>query len=421
MAAKQLLNSRWVIVGLWLVLANLAHVTAEDWPRWRGPRGDGTWQGSDIPRTWKEESPQPVWEQKIFPGYSGISVADGRVYTMDRLTEPEESERIVCLDARDGSELWVDRYPVAYDKLDYGKGPRATVTLHQGRAYSLGAVGHLRCLDAKTGRLLWSKDLKSEYQAQQPTWGFAAAPLIHQNLVIVHAGCQPNGCYVAFDRRNGRELWRGGTDPTGYGSPIVVETGGVTQLIGWTPEHIVGLDITSGAVLWEQPYKVTYGVSIATPIFHRQTVVVCGYWEGSKAIRLGSDPRQSELLWEENRYLRGIMSQPLYRDGHVYLLDKSHGLVCFELETGKVKWTDKHQLTPRGRNPQANLIWLGDSDRALALNAEGVLVQMRLSPEGFQELDRLQIIGETWAHPAFAGAHIFARDDKRLVCVRIAE
>ena len=421
MSANRPLNSKQVMAGLCLVVTITAHAAAEDWPRWRGPRGDGTWFGPVIPKTWKTDTPQPVWEHKIHAGYSGISVADGRVYTMDRLTEPEESERVLCLDARDGSELWVDRYPVTYGKLDYGKGPRATVTIDRGRAYSLGAVGHLRCLDAKTGELLWSKDLKAEYQAQQPTWGFAAAPVIHQNLVIVHAGSKPNGCYQAFDRLSGKEIWRGGADPTGYGTPIVVESGGVTQLIGWTPEHIIGLDVTTGEVLWEQPYKVTYGVSIATPIFHQQTVVVCGYWEGSKAFHLGDGPRQSRLLWEENRYLRGIMSQPLYRKGHGYLLDKAHGLVCFELDTGKVKWTDKHQLTPRNRNPQANLVWLGDSERALALNAEGALVQMRLSPEGFQELGRLQIIGETWAHPAFAGSHIYARDDERLVCVRIAE
>ena len=418
---KRPFSSKVGIAGLWLVMAVSVGVSAEDWPRWRGPRGDGTWFGPAVPLDWKTDSREPVWEQKVHAGYSGISVADGRVYTMDRVTEPEESERVICFDARDGAELWVDRYPVTYGKLDYGKGPRATVTIDRGRAYALGAVGHLRCLDAKTGALLWSKDLKAEYQAQQPTWGFAAAPLIHQDLVIVHAGAKPNGCYLAFDRVSGKEKWRGGSDPTGYGAPIVVKHSGITQLIGWTPEHIVGLNIASGEVLWKQPYKVTYGVSIATPIFHQQTVVVCGYWEGSKAIRLGADPRQSALLWEENRYLRGIMSQPLYRRGHGYLLDKGHGLVCFELATGKMKWTDKHQLTPRNRNPQANLIWLGDSDRALALNAEGTLVQMRLSPEGFQELGRLQIIGETWAHPAFAGSHIYARDDERLVCVRITD
>ena len=103
---------------------------------------------------------------------------------------------------------------------------------------------------------------------------------------------------------------------------------------------------------------MTYGVSIATPVYHDGIVVVAGYWEGAKAIKLGDSAAQAKILWEENRYLRGLMSQPLVQDGYGYLLDKQHGLVCFELSTGKMKWTDQNRLTPRGRNPQVNLVWL---------------------------------------------------------------
>jgi outer membrane protein assembly factor BamB len=135
--------------------------------------------------------------------------------------------------------------------------------------------------------------------------------------------------------------------------------------------------------------------------------------------RLRPCPDDVKLLWEENRFLRGVMSQPLYRDGHVYLLDKTNGLVCFELATGRVVWTGKHQLTPRGRNPQANMVWLGDTDRAIVLNASGELILIRLTTNGYSESSRTKIIGETWAHPAFAGNDVFARDDQEIVCVQI--
>jgi hypothetical protein len=124
---------------------------------------------------------------------------------------------------------------------------------------------------------------------------------------------------------------------------------------------------------------------------------------------------------KENTLLRGLMSQPLYRDGHVYLLDKQYGLTCFELQTGKKLWDDANQTTPRGRNPQASLVWLGDTDRAIILNEEGELILTRLNPEGPHEQSRTKIIGPTWAHPAFAGNRVFARNDTELVCMSLDE
>lgn len=97
----------------------------------------------------------------------------------------------------------------------------------------------------------------------------------------------------------------------------------------------------------ERPYKVTYGVSIATPIYQQNTLFVTGYWEGSKAIRLGPNPADAKIIWQENQFLRGLMTQPLYRDGHVYMIDKTFGLTCFELETGRKLWDDQHQVAPR--------------------------------------------------------------------------
>jgi outer membrane protein assembly factor BamB len=414
-----------------LLLVTLAFAansaSAEDWPRWRGVRGDGTWQAPAIPDKFTEGGATKVWESPIGPGYSGISVGGGRVLTMDRPKDSDD-ERIICLDATTGQQLWEHRYVASYGKLDYGKGPRCTPTIHDGRVYTLGAVGHLVCLDAAAGNVLWSKDLLRDHGAKLPEWGFAASVVIDGEQAIVHAGL-PGGCYSSYDRKSGKELWRSGDDPAGYGTPIIVEHAGLRQLLGWTPEHVVAHDLQDGRLLWKYPYKITYGVSIATPIFHNGIALVCGYWHGSRAIKLGDSPDQADLLWEENRYLRGLMDQPLYKDGHVYLLDKTNGIVAFELAKGEKLWTDEHQLTPRDRNPQVSMVWLGNSDpggrdatdRAICLNAKGELILVRLSPQGLTEDSRARIVGDTWAHPAYAGECCFARDDEKIVCVRLTE
>lgn len=337
---------------------------------------------------------------------------------MDRQKEPLEIERVLAFDARSGEPLWKHEYPVSYGDLDHGNGPRAAPTIYEGRVYTLGALGHARCLDAKTGRVLWSKDFGSD-GAELPTWGLAASAVIWRDLVIFHPGLRPDGSLVALDRETGRERWRASTDPAGYATPVVIDRGGREQLIAWTPAHVIGVDLVNGSVLWAIPYPVTYGVSIAAPVFHRGIIFVTGYWEGSKAIRLGESPPDARLLYEENRHLRGLMSQPLVKDGYGYLLDKTQGLVCFEFESGKRIWDDGHQLTPRGRNPQASLVWTADGNRVLALNSDGELVLATLDPKGYHEHARAKVLDSTWAHPAYAGNRAFARNDSELVAVEL--
>lgn len=399
-----------------------------DWARWRGQDGAGRWQApTNLQLDWSTQKPELVWSQPVGASYSGITVVGNQVFTMDRQANgktPEDAlagnERVICLDRNTGKQLWQYSYAAHYKGLDYNKGPRVTPTVHQGRVYTLGAVGHLTSLDALTGKKIWQRDLVSEEKAKLPTWGYSASPLvINDSELIIHAALQPNGCFAAFDCQSGKELWRNGDDPAGYTAPILIRQNGHKQLIGWTPKHVLGMSPVNGEIQWKIPYDVTYGVAIATPIFEQGHVLVCGYWEGSKLIKLSDNLKQATLVWEENEFLRGLMSQPLFRDGFVYLLDKQHGIVCFNLITGKVAWTDKNQLTPRGRNPQATLVWIGDTDRAICLNADGELVVTSLTPRGYKEISRHAVVDFTWAHPAYSGDLIFARDDEKLVCFRI--
>jgi outer membrane protein assembly factor BamB len=421
--------------GLLCAVVSLASARAEDWPRWRGPRGDGSWNGPAVPDAWPARL-RRVWKQPMAGGYCGVFVSEGRVYTMDRekLTpatpESDGHERILCFDAATGRPLWSHRYPTRYGGLGgYSNGPRAAPTISDGRVYTLGAVGHFHCLDAATGKVHWSKDLVRDAKARIPEWGFAASPVIDEGRVIVHVGAEPDGCLIAFDRITGREVWRGVSDPAGYCTPVMIDSRGGRQLVVWTPENVRGLEPRTGRLLWTVPYKVTYGVSIASPIFREDILFVTGYWEGAKAIRLGPGLTDAELVWEDRRQLRGLMAQPLYRDGHVYSIDKQAGLVCFELKTGKKLWDDGNRMTPKGRNPHASMVWLGGGPRALVLNSAGELILARFEPTGYRELARTRILdGAVWSHPAFAGRCVFAHADgadhpsagpNELVCVEL--
>jgi outer membrane protein assembly factor BamB len=412
------------LLGLLLLILLAIFAWAEDWPRWRGVRGDGTWQGPKLPEQWPVKGPKKKWSRPIGGGYAGIAVVGSRVFTMDRVAPPantpdaDGTERILCLDAETGEPRWTHSYPVRYGDLGgYGNGPRAMPTIHEGKVYTFGAVGHVHCLDAATGKVIWTRDMVKECQAKVPMWGYASSPVIDGDRVLIHAGAEPDGCLVALDRHTGKELWRSGTDPAGYCTPVLIDAPSGRQIILWTPEHIHGLDAATGKPLWKVPYKITYGVSIATPIYQEGLVFISGYWDGSKTIQLGDKPTDMKLVHEDRR-LCGLMAQPLYRDGYVYLLDKKSGLVCVELKTGKRLWED-HRLTPPGRNPHASIVWLGDGDRILLLNSTGELILARINPSGYQEQSRKKILSqEVWSHPGFAGNYIYVHSDGAEQAVR---
>ncbi|MEO1999080.1 MAG: PQQ-binding-like beta-propeller repeat protein, partial [Planctomycetaceae bacterium] len=239
--------------------------------------------------------------------------------------------------------------------------------------------------------------------------------LVMRGRLFVASGAE-SGSILALDPRTGRKLWSSLQDAAGYAPPLLLGKGAAPQLICWTPSHVRSLHPDTGVLNWSVPYPVTMGVAIATPVVHRGVLLVSGYWEGTRAIRLGQSPGQHELIWSENRFLRALMSQPVCRDGYAYLLDKRYGLTCLEIESGRKIWDDKNQMTPRGRNPHASIIQLRDSDRVLVLNSDGDLILARLTPQQYTELSRTRIIEETWAHPAFAQRFIFARSDSHIVC-----
>jgi outer membrane protein assembly factor BamB len=304
--------------------------------------------------------------------------------------------------------------------MEYGTGPRASVTVHDGRAYALGAVGMAACLDAETGALLWQVDTVRELGARTPTWGFAASPVIDGPRVLLHVGAGDGGCVLALDRMTGKLVWSGGPDPAGYCTPEVIVHEGGRRLIAWGPENVLCLDPESGATLWTWPYKVTYGVSIAQPLYRDGLLLVSGYWHGTKVLRLGKSPQEVSLAWENETGMCGLMSAPLFKDGVVFLVDKNRGLQGIELTTGRLLWSDDNTLTPKDRNPQMSLVWLSESDGlASLLNASGELVHVRLGRRGVEELGRHQIIGKTWAHPAFSGNRVWARSDSELVAWKL--
>ena len=245
------------LICLLVVLCVIAgSVRADEWPQWRGENRDGLWKETGIIEEFEAQQILIRWRVPIGSGYSGPSVVEGRVYVTDRLTHPKQVERVHCFDSETGESVWSYTYDCVY-KIDYTAGPRATVTVHDGLAYALGAMGHLHCFDAATGEVVWKKDLNTEYDINMPIWGIASAPLVEGDHLIVQIGGAPEACVIAFDRKTGEEKWKAVDDTASYSAPIVITHAGKRILVSWTGNNIAALDPETGAVYWLYPFPST--------------------------------------------------------------------------------------------------------------------------------------------------------------------
>ena len=237
-----------VISALTLALAVAAAAPAPsipseggDWPQWRGARRDGIWRETGILEKFAGETIPLRWTVPLGAGYSGPTVSAGRVYVMDYVKDLS-AERVLCLDWRTGAKLWEVSYACSYGGFAYEAGPRASVTVHDGRAYALGAAGHLHCVDAVSGQILWQRDLRAEYRIRMPNWGIAAHPIIEGELMITQVGGAGEACVVAFDRTTGEERWKAFSDEASYSPPIAIEQAGRRLIVMALGFRLVAFD-----------------------------------------------------------------------------------------------------------------------------------------------------------------------------------
>lgn len=415
-----------------LVLAAGGAALAADWPHWRGPRRDGTWTERGLIQKFAGPAIARTWKAPVANGYNGPTVAAGRVYVMDRLVEPEEMERVLCFDEKSGEQLWVHRYPASYKGIGYPDGPRASVAVQDGRAYSLGTAGHLHCLDAATGKVLWKHDLNAEYRIRMPIWGISPSPLLYGDTVITHIGGSNGACLVAFDLKSGEERWRALDDMGSYSTPIVIKQAGKDVLICRTGDRVVGMDPSSGKLHWAHPFPPKKMViAIGTPIVEKDRLFLTSFYDGSLMLRLKQDELGVEKLWEavgpneiQTAALQSIISTPIMIGDYVYGVDSYGQLRCLDARTGERVW-ESQDAVPKAR--WATIHFVKQGDRVWMFNERGDLIIAKLSPKGYEEISRTHLIDPTqgqlpqrggvcWSHPAFANGHIFARSDTELVC-----
>ena len=402
-----------------------------DWPQWMGPDRSGTWYNGPGVDTLFPGMIESIWEVEVGPGYSGPTLSGGRIYLMD--LEPGK-ERVFCLNAEDGSQVWSFAYPVQYN-VGYPTGPRASVQVYEGKAYSFGTMGHLYCFDAATGQIFWHVNSMDEYHSRIPTWGLASNLIMVNEKLIVQLGGEPDACLVAFHKDTGEEIWRALSDEASYSTPVLIEQAGKQVLVCWTGERFAGLDPDNGRLLWSVPFTPENMImNVASPVYDPPYLFCSAFFDGSFLLELDQQSASARLIYhrvgENERRTEALhctISTPLIKDGYVYGIDSYGEARCLELVTGERLW-ENLTLVPKER--WANVHLVTEGEKIWGFNELGELLLGEFSPKGYKDLGRAKVIdpvkispnprnGVCWAYPAFSGHRIFVRSDARLTCIAV--
>ena len=404
-----------LITAVFLVSA--AH--AGDWPQWLGPERNGV--STEIDLHWPKSELEVQWRIPLGNGFSGISIASSRVFTMFATGEEEYA---VCVSAQSGEELWRFRTGPYYDEGQGGDGPRSTPTVDGATVYVLGATGKLFALDAASGKEIWSKDLVAEFASEVPKWGFSTSPLVEGNLLLLEAGGIDGNFVVdmivdrktavtavALDKHTGATIWTALNEKMGYSSPVAFTAAGVRQLAYFTAYSLTGLSPTDGSVLWQVPWKTRWDVSAATPIFIApdKLFISTGDDSGSAVFKIAAEDDRlvAKQIWQNKKMKNHFGTSVLY-DGYLYGFDKSI-LKCLDAATGTEQWKT------RGYGKGTLIIADG---HLIVLSEEGQLGLAVATPQGFVEKSKNQVLeGRCWTIPSIADGRVYVRDESELVCL----
>ncbi len=374
---------------------------AADWPEWRGPHRDGILTGE--PASWPEKLTLR-WKIAIGEGHASPILAAGTIYEFTRL---DDQETVSAIDPANGKIRWQQHYPAPYEMnpaaAGHGPGPKSTPLYSNGKLYTFGISGILSSFDAETGKLRWRKEFVQQYKDSAPDFGTAMSPVIDNGLLIVHVGGTKLGAITAFDATTGDVKWSWDGDSPAYASPIVVDLGGVRQVVTQTHSNIVALAVDSGKLLWKLPFTTQYDQNIVTPVLYKDTLIFSGIDKGVIAVQSG------KIVWQ-NKDVAMYMNSPVVVGDFVYGFShlKKGQLFCLDARTGATIWTG----SPRSGD---NAALLASSSTLFALTPDAKLIVAKPTAKGLNEVRHYDVAdGATWAHPLILPDGILIKDVKTL-------
>ena len=395
------------------LLAGVAHQAVAqpgaNWPQWRGPNRDGISKETGLLKQWPAEGPALVWKAAgAGRGYSSFSVSNGKLYTMGLRGD---REFVVAFDIATGKEAWATAHGSAF-RNDQGDGPRGTPTVDGDRIYALGGAGDLSCLDARTGKAVWTKNVLKEFGGSNIQWGISESPLVMGNKVLVNAGGR-GASIVALNKTDGSVIWKSQSDEAGYSSAIPLQVNGSTQVIFFTASRAVGLDMNDGRLLWEYARPSNNVANVATPIVKANRVFISSdYGTGGGVVEIKPDNKAQEIYFTKE--MKNHHSSSVLVGDHLYGFSSAI-LTAMKFDTGEIAWRDRSV-------GKGSLVYA--DGHLYCFSENGVVGLVEATPTGYKEKGRFRIPQDslpTWTHPVVVGGRLYLRDQDTIYAFDVRE
>jgi outer membrane protein assembly factor BamB len=383
------------------------------WTNYRGPGRDGRYEETPIRTNWPTEGLPLLWKQPIGGGYASFVVAEGMAFTIE---QRRRQEIVAAYDVATGREIWTHGSDAEFIESMGGDGPRATPTWEAGKLWALGAEGDLRCFDAKTGKVNWSKNILKDNGASNLQWGMSAAPLIVDDKVVVLPGGKSGKSVVAYNKLSGAPVWKSLNDTQAYVSPMLVTLAGRRQILVETSNRVVGLAVEDGSLLWETSWNTDMGINCSQPVVidGSRIFLSSGYGKGAALVEItgSGDSLSARKVWEKsNKAMNNKFNSSVFYQGYAYGLDEGI-LACVDVNTGTQKWKG-------GRYGYGQVILA--SGHLIVISDTGDLVLVKATPEKHIEVARFSAIeGKTWNYPAIADGRLLVRNQTQMACFDVS-
>jgi outer membrane protein assembly factor BamB len=389
-------------------------VDADAYPQFLGPQRRAVLEHAHLSDDWSRWPPRLVWRNAVGPGWGSFAVVGNRAFTQEQC---EGDECVVCYRLSNGEPLWrhADRQRF---NCTAGPGPRATPSVVGDRVYTVGATGLLNCLQADSGRVLWSVNMLADNQAENIDYGVSGSPLVVDDLVVVSPTGRNGISLAAYHKQTGKRAWRATAAQAGYSSPLLATLAGVPQILFYDSAGVTAHDLARGRVLWSFPWTNSDYPNCTQPIAAAgaadQVFVSTGYGKGGALFRVthpSAGQWEPQLLWK-SRALSSKFSTAVVHKDHLYGLDNGV-LVCVSLATGERRWR-------AGRYHHGQLLLAGDLLLVQAESGEVFLVAP--TPAGLRELGHFAALeAKTWNNPALAGRFLLVRNDREAACFELPQ
>lgn len=335
------MKSRATALSLFLCLCFM-NVAAADWPQWRGPDRSGVSKESGLLKQWPEGGPKLLWQvNDLGDGYATPIVVGNRIYMLSNTGM--DNEFVQAISAGDGKVIWTSRIGNVGNPNQNPSYPKArsTPTIDGAFLYALGSDGDLACLEVKTGKVRWSKNVRQEFGGQPGEWAYAESPLVDGDVVVVTPG-GPQATMLAVNKKNGAVIWKSaipGGEPAGYASAIVVQAAGHRQYVQLLSKGMVGVDAKTGQFLWRYAEVAKGPAQYFTPVARGEYVYCGALGVGGGMVRLKADGNgvSAEPVYFTRGLPNGIGGAVIVGD-HLYGTEVTQKLLAVDFVTGKVMW-----------------------------------------------------------------------------------